>query len=169
MAYTSSQVVQAVPTGIQSALVFISSTTIVNGSATQINNCFSATYDNYVIKFTNLTGPSFGTQIQGRLGTSGTPDTSSVYVNGSTAWGGFGGQMALMNFPNNAGASVSFGFNLYGPNMANKTWGATEYIYYDSATELRGHYVNTSTQYTDFTLVNTTITGGTIKIYGLQN
>ena len=48
--YTSAQVVQAVPTGINSALVLVSSTTIgTTVSSVAVTNCFSADYDNYKI------------------------------------------------------------------------------------------------------------------------
>lgn len=167
--YTSAQVVQAVPTGINSALVLISSTTCVNGAATQINNCFSSTYENYTIKFSSLTGPSSGTSITARLGISGTPDTGTNYQVGSTSWAAAASSIALMNYPNIAGLMCSFTVNIYGPQKSNYTLGTTEYLYYDSSVSLRGFYVNTTTAYTDFILTNTDITGGTIKIYGYTN
>jgi hypothetical protein len=53
MAYTSSQVVQAVPTGINSALVRIASGNL-SGASTVFSNAFSSAYDNYIITISNL-------------------------------------------------------------------------------------------------------------------
>jgi hypothetical protein len=51
MAYTSSQVVQAVPTGINSALVFIKTTVHCKLLQQIFTNCFSATmtYRSFIV------------------------------------------------------------------------------------------------------------------------
>ena len=59
MAYTSSQVVQAVPTGINSALVRVGGGTL-SGTSTVFSNVFSATYDNYLITINNFSLASGG-------------------------------------------------------------------------------------------------------------
>tara|TARA_R110002126_G_scaffold27356_2_gene91940 strand:+ start:481 stop:1320 length:840 start_codon:yes stop_codon:yes gene_type:complete len=151
-----------------SGLTFISSTTCVNGSATQINNCFSSTYDNYTIQFTGVTGSTYGTGVQARLGSGGTPDTSSVYYTGSSTWGSNLGYWGIMNVPNTSGTNMSFTMTIYVPNQARPTSGTGEYLYYSSSVALNGFYNNTSTQYTDFTCINTDLTGGSIKVYGWQ-
>lgn len=79
MAYTSSQVVQAVPTGINSALVLVTSGTITTSSQANITNCFSATYSNYHLVVNNLTFSANSLYCYVRFGTSGTPDTASNY------------------------------------------------------------------------------------------
>lgn len=53
MAYTSSQVVQAVPTGINSALVRIGGGAL-SGTSTVFSNVFSATYNNYLVTFNSV-------------------------------------------------------------------------------------------------------------------
>ena len=151
-------------------LVFISSTTCVNSLATQINNCFSSTYDNYTIQFTGITGgSSYGSSVQARLGTAGTPDTGSGYKKGdSSGWGSSATQWSIMNVPNTAGLNMSFTMTLYVPNQARPTSGTGEYLYYDSSAYLLGFYKTLNTQYTDFTLITPSFTGGSIKVYGWQ-
>ena len=151
-----------------SGLTFISSTTCVNGSATQINNCFSSTYDNYTIHFTGITGSSYGNGVQARLGSSGTPDTAANYYTGFSSWGGAGSYWGIMNIPNTGGTNMSFTMTIYVPNQARPTSGTGEYLYYNSSVYLNGFYKDTSTQYTDFTCINTDLTGGSIKVYGWQ-
>jgi hypothetical protein len=74
--YTSAQVVQAVPTGINSALVYITGGTISN--TTSVDNCFSATYLNYKIVFSNLVSGD-ASAVKLRMRASGSDDTNSLY------------------------------------------------------------------------------------------
>ena len=45
--YTSAQVVQAVPTGINSALVYVAGGTMSAVASVTVDTCFTATYDEY--------------------------------------------------------------------------------------------------------------------------
>ena len=75
--YTSAQVVQAVPTGIQSALVLISQTTTTAATQT-FTNVFSATYDVYELHiFAGVASSTQGLLL--RYANSGTPVTSGNY------------------------------------------------------------------------------------------
>ena len=151
-----------------SGLTFISSTTCVNGAATQINNCFSSTYDNYTIHFSNITGGTYGNSITTRLGSGGTPDTAANYYTGSSSWAAGASYWGIMNVPNTGGTNMSFTMTIYVPNQARPTSATGEYLYYNSSVYLNGFYKDTSTQYTDFTCINTDLTGGSIKVYGWQ-
>ena len=52
--YTSGQVVQAVPTGINSALVFITGATFSAVTSVSLpTSTFSSTYQNYLVIFNN--------------------------------------------------------------------------------------------------------------------
>ena len=167
MAYTSSQVVQAVPTGINSALVFIARTTFTSSVISlAMTNVFSSTYDNYTIHFTGVTGSTYGTGVQARLGSGGTPDTAANYKTGDATWGSALSYWGIMNVPNTGGTNMSFTMTIYVPNQARPTSGTGEYLYYNSSVYLNGFYKDTSTQYTDFTCINTDLTGGSIKVYG---
>ena len=79
MAYTSSQVVQAVPTGINSALVLISAGTKSAAITQSFNGCFSTTYRNYKVIFSQITTSGNNEEVYMRVGTSGTPDTGNNY------------------------------------------------------------------------------------------
>ncbi len=77
--YTSGQVVQAVPTGIQSALVFITGATFTSVTSVSLPaNTFSATYTNYLVQFYCTTAAVEST-ISGRFRASGSDNTTSNY------------------------------------------------------------------------------------------
>ena len=79
--YTSGQVVQAVPTGINSALVLINSTTFTTAASVSLPaNTFSATYDNYLV-IIQTSAISTTMSISGRFRAAGTDNTSSEYSN----------------------------------------------------------------------------------------
>jgi hypothetical protein len=104
MAYTSSQVVQAVPTGINSALVFISSGTVSAGVTVSILNAFSTTYDFYTMRFSNLQTTTDNTQFNMQLGSSGVADTGANYnTDGYLQAGGITG----VSVQNNAAFRIS--------------------------------------------------------------
>ena len=100
MAYTSSQVVQAVPTGINSALVLITSTTFTDDIS--INNCFSATYDNYKVVITKIVASSGA--MSWRFRTGGVDNTNNNYSYGgggvNTSSGLFASVGSRRNEPN---------------------------------------------------------------------
>ena len=178
--YTSGQVVQAVPTGINSALVLISTTTI--GSAVTsvvLTNIFSATYDNYLIQMSGgvASATQDGNFILGATTTgyytalvyngysSGTP-AGVVTTNGATAG-------TIWAYSANG---INLEMTLFLPNAAKRT----SYVYQSSSMVTNnnrwvgGGFVDNTTSYTGMTF-NTqtgtghTITGGTIKVYGLAN
>ena len=68
--YTSAQVVQAVPTGINSALVKINTTTVSAQNTVTLSNVFSSTYHSYMFTISNLSGSDAG--IRATLGTTAT-------------------------------------------------------------------------------------------------
>jgi len=86
MAYTSSQIVQAVPTGINSALVFVtgaSFTTATNFSLP--TDTFSATYLNYRM-IVNLTACTSDADFTLRMRASGSDNTTANYYSGQTGF-----------------------------------------------------------------------------------
>ena len=78
MAYTSSQVVQAVPTGINSALVLISAGSKTSAVTQSFNSVFTTDYRNYKIIFSQVTAGN-NEEVYMRVGTSGTPDSGNNY------------------------------------------------------------------------------------------
>jgi len=176
MAYTSSQIVQAVPTGINSALVLIKSQTIgTTVSSVEVTGAFSSTYDNYRIVISggaasadvnlNMTLGSTATgyyRSQNYFTFAGVASTGSQ-VNG-TSW------LAVGLATTNSMAGV---FDLFNPNLAKTTWwfGGVLYASTTGLYGVGGGFLNDSTQYTAFTITTSsgTITGGTIKVYGYLN
>ena len=81
MAYTSAQIVQAVPTGINSALVLISSTAFTTVASVSLPaNTFSATYANYLV-YIEITSASAAQTITGRYRAAGTDSSTGIYQN----------------------------------------------------------------------------------------
>ncbi len=82
--YTSGQVVQAVPTGINSAFVYITGASFT--SATTISmaaGVFTSTYKTYQIVFTATAAAGDG-QFSARINVAGTPITASNYFGNSS-------------------------------------------------------------------------------------
>ena len=173
--YTSAQVVQAVPTGINSALVLIKTQTIgTTVSSVTVTDAFSATYDDYLIRLSPTVGSeplslvvSYGATATGYysgtiLRTYSNTDGSSATSNGSST--GAGRLTAT-------GCAVAF--EVSAPNLVSNT--ITRMIFVAPETGGRagtiGGFLNDTTQYTAFTLTTTvgTITGGTIRVYGYTN
>ena len=154
------------------ALTYIGGTTIGSAvSSATVSNVFSSTYDNYMVtinSFTNsVTGSGFNLL---RLDAGGTTDYDS--------WGFYAASSNADSTTNAAAArfavkatgrqaAVCF---LFGPNMAQNTLGWVA----GPNGQFPGNYnffIETSTQYTDFTVLpdSGTITGGQIRVYGIAN
>lgn len=171
MAYTSSQVVQAVPTGINSALVLISVTN-VTGSSVTILNCFSSTYQNYLIVADSIVGSTSGYAIEQRFGVSNTPTTTGYIVSSGT--GAPAASAGYINYNSGGTDPTSFTMNVFQPNAAQKTtftqYGVSTYNNYGT---LNSGVQTSSNQFTDFSITKQAgaadYTGGTIRIYGYLN
>ena len=176
--YTSAQVVQAVPTGINSALVLISKTTPTPATQLNITSVFSSTYASYkyIISGIDLsTNDAMGF----RFGSGGTPDTSANYtfVENTVNTGTAGANSALN--------ATSFGDPIYvygsdtgyfegtimNPNLASRTFMSG--LWLGSIPDRYGGnfngWVNNSTQYTDLVLLSSSTITATIAIYGYTN
>jgi hypothetical protein len=64
----------------KAGMVLLSNLSFSGVASQSFNNVFSATYDNYLIKFNNVTSSGSGISINARLRASGTDNTSSNYV-----------------------------------------------------------------------------------------
>jgi hypothetical protein len=76
--YTSGQVVQAVPTGINSAFVYLGGTTGSASASINVDSVFSATYTNYLVQISSFTA-SVEDFWAIRLRASGSTITASNY------------------------------------------------------------------------------------------
>jgi hypothetical protein len=178
MAYTSSQIVQAVPTGINSALVLISSTTIgTTVSSVTVSSAFSATYDNYVVIVTGGTATNAFNYLTMQLGATTTgyyfggyySDYSSLNLVAVRQSNGSSWRVGVHNTSTPLTAFVE----LLQPNVATETRFNARFS--DTGASGTGQavsgFVSGSTQYTAFTISTTsgTMTGGTIRVYGYTN
>ncbi len=173
--YTSGQVVQAVPTGINSALVLVKTQTIgTTVSSVTVSDAFSATYDAYKVVISGGAGTG-GPQLNLTFGATTTGYYYGViYNNFSTSVGAVGGNntTALNLFGTASSANgISFNVDIVNPFLAKETQVASQ-VWYD-ATNTGGSrgYVSGTTSYTAFTLTCSTgtLTGGTIRVYGYTN
>lgn len=174
--YTSGQIVQAVPTGINSALVLIKTQTIgTTVSSVTVSDVFSSTYDNYKITISGGVG-STSQNLGIQLGSTTTGYYYSYFRTTSYSNAAYDGQIA-----SNTTAFLETGFGSTGslfmsvemmnPNLAKPTFVNCPYIRSDTTNLGAGHYsgvLTNSTQYTAFTLTPSTgtMTGGTIRVYG---
>lgn len=174
--YTSGQVVQAVPTGIQSALVLIKSQVIgTTVSSVVVSDAFSSTYDNYKITISGGVG-STNANLGIQLGSTTTGYYYSYFRTASYTSATYDGQVA-----SNTTSFVELGYGttdtlfmsaeIINPNLAKPTFANGAYIRGNTtgigAGTVTG-FLSGNTQYTAFTLLagSGTMTGGTIRVYG---
>jgi hypothetical protein len=137
-----------------------------------IANCFSSTYENYLVVASGILGVGDGVGMQVRFGASGTPTTtSSYYVSSAESAGGLANKIEV----NTAGSSTPLGFTMtiFAPNVANLTM-FTHYSH-NMASSSTGRLSNgqqtDSTQFTDLVVrvPSTSFTSGTVRVYGYAN
>tara|TARA_R110000868_G_scaffold147200_1_gene368466 strand:- start:1307 stop:1852 length:546 start_codon:yes stop_codon:yes gene_type:complete len=151
-------------------LVFITSGTVTGGSTLSFNNCFSATYVNYLIMVSHtggnnptmrlraggsdLTGTSY--DFQGFYIVSGSQTITNV--NGATSW----------TISNSTGFSQPM-INLGNPFEATKTSLTLNYQRADeSILQLFGGRYNATTSIDGFSILGTSLTC-TARVYGYLN
>ena len=174
MAYTSSQIVQAVPTGINSALVLIKTQTIgTTVSSVTVTDAFSSTYDNYLIKISGSSAPVSGSGLQITFNNS----TGSTYYwagnfvayNGSNTFGGNNNQTSSVIGLTGVNSSTSCEIKVMRPFTTSFTTYNTEF----STSQYAGQYGgfdNNAVSHTGFSIVSgSALTGGNIRIYGYNN
>ena len=170
MAYTSSQIVQAVPTGINSALVLIKSQTIgTTVSSVEVTGAFSSTYDNYLI---TVSGGAASTSSALKLTLGATATGYAYQLNGGAysntpATVGASSQTSWAFTGSGNTTSLSFNVNLSNPFLTEQTYMQGANIGSTEAYAVEG-FLNDTTSYTAFTITPSTgtITGGTIRVYG---
>ena len=179
MAYTSSQVVQAVPTGINSALVYIASGTATSAASVALTNIFSATYTNYKLILSDITSTNDLADMYMQFGTSATADTAATYnsngVAASSALANTRYNLATYNFVGrNMGTTNNYlDLEINSPNLASRTYFSSRFFSNRSAgaeTVLMVGNKATNTQYTDiFFSLSSDNVGFKYQLYGYAN
>ena len=180
MAYTSSQIVQAVPTGINSALVLVATATPTAVASVSINNCFTSTYENYRILFSS-TAVTVAGDLTMRLRASATDTTTNYTYQTLESYSATTSstlnivgtdEFYISRIDTPVGTSSSI--DVYRPQLAQKT-GYTSSSIFQSATptlvQQQASGLQTAlTQFDGFTLLfgGTNFTG-TVRVYGYAN
>lgn len=174
----------ATPASSASGLTLITKSTFSASSSHSVNNCFSVTYNNYLLLI-KLQG-STTNQLRMRLRVSGADSTSSIYVNSAwyvapqSAQNGAGyddnvSSWALADTPT-ADVFYTANFTLFNPFLAEYTQmqGILNRYYNTTGTDVAmqtiGAWHKAATSYTGFTLfpdTSGTITGE-VTVYGYQ-
>jgi hypothetical protein len=155
-------------------LVLLNTTTASAVTSVSIDNCFSATYDNYLI-ISTLTSASTGLALKIRFRVSGADNSTANYnwcgqyqqnttttISGEQATGATSGQISGIGA--NDG---TFFANISNPFLTKTThW----YGHNFDGTYRRdyGGKLNVTTSYTGFTLIYAQAMTGTIKVYGYK-
>jgi hypothetical protein len=167
-----------------SGLVYVANATATAGSTTLvIDNCFSSTYENYVIVF-NITGYASGPlYMQLRTGAGNDTAGTYAYARNYFRWdGGSSGGDATMTgttftvgYCGGSVSTIENSFNLYSPNVADRTSMGTTLVEIGSATTNSYNMIangqkQTLTQYTGFSLIrfSTNTFAGTATVYGYR-
>ena len=181
--YTSAQVVQAVPTGINSALVFITGATYSAVTSVSLpNSTFSSTYQNYLVIFNNTTCTS-NCNLTLRMRTGGADETTNSHNNmlkkvtnvNTEAIIGTNSQTSFFMADQSASTSWTAMVNVQAPNLAQKTVVYSNINCVTTGTSVNSFTGNcvldTSTQYDSLTLISSVATNitGNYKVYGYVN
>lgn len=171
--------VKVIPTGATNGTVAANGTVTIGNavSSVTVSGAFSSLYDIYLITLTGGVGSGAAAGSL-KLGTTATGYYNSGY---NVPYSGAASAQQNNNGTifTNALIITTDGVNgnivLNGPNLVKRTYYTSNYIY--GATAGGGDafttngYVNTTTQYTDFTVAfgGGTMTGGLIRVYGYRN
>jgi hypothetical protein len=153
--------------------------TFTGASSVSINNCFSGTYNNYLITLECNAGS--GNYVNFRLRVGGVDASGSNYswgfvntTNGATAFQLAGSSATSSNItrPSASGRSIT-SFTIFNAPLAQETIWSGTLSYNDGATVAiagaMGGIHAVSTAYDGFTLIHATSITGTVRIYGLSN
>ena len=161
----------ATPAGGGGGTVFINKTNFSAISSQSVNSVFTSTYDNYLLLITTTTGG--GGDVDLRLRTGSDDSTSnynsqSLYATNTTLGGARETSQTFMRLGTNSDSSL-LNVTLGQPNVA----AISTYTSFSGTNttlptvNLRAGSLNTSTQYTGFTLLFGGSTTGSVSVYGM--
>lgn len=160
--------------GVTSGLNLITAVSL-SGSAVNINNCFTSTYDAYriIVRSTHSTAG----QLRFRMRASGSDETGSVYI-----WQGLWGegstgtaQTATETNGYLYGGSVATNFlsssDFFGPQNTENTYATSVFRHSNPGVGIMGTIVNTTTAYDGITIYPSagTFSGGVARVYGYKD
>ena len=175
----------APPAASPSGLTLITTQAISGVTSQSINNCFSATYQNYQIVFSGYCATSSGNPTF-KLRVSGTDSTASYYsAYNSTNYndgtsnvdytnnGGSWSQRPLGTLDSSSTSLSGTTMTIYSPFAATNTAYTSPYVDARIGTNngagAAGGVHAVATSYDGFTITNATAMTGTVRVYGLAN
>ena len=158
-------------------LVFISATTFSSATSVSINNCFSSTYDNYLIQINQSSGTGGYYTVKMRL--SGT-DSSASYTYNTLTTNGATVSSATSSAvttgfaidANDTSRAAQASFELQQPGAAIYTWFKTSTFSSNvggTGLKIANGYHAVNTAYDGMTIAWTNSATGTIRVYGYRN
>jgi hypothetical protein len=168
----------ATPAAAGGGLDLISTTSFSNVASQSVNDVFSATYDNYVIKLNSTTVATSNGRIDLRLRVGGT-DTSTGYklqriaaasttITGSRNTGASEWQLIGYLAP---AFNNEFTLNIANPFKTVVTTGLSNSVLIGDGnieTQINAYGLNNTTSYTGFTLIPETNMTGSVSVYGYK-
>jgi hypothetical protein len=161
-------------------MVLVTSQSFSAVSSVSVNNCFTATYENYRIVIKATSGVGGGSDFYLRYRASGTDASSGDYFNGHmyvTAGSGpnrdyrAAATSALIGYAADL-ATIST-FDVASPRLSERTSGNATYATLGSSGSLwgtAGHVLNNTTAYDGFTIfVGSGNITGSLRVYGYRN
>jgi len=157
-----------------SGLVLIKSQVVGTAvSSVQVTSAFSATYDNYIVTYNN--GSSSTTDaLMMQLGSTTSGYYTSIIGNTWSTVSSMAGSQTSTNFDRIASMNSTNGGSLHiqisSPFLSKSTEVASRYLPLTGAYAFYG-LLPATTSFTAFTLIpaSGTLTGGTIRVYGMAN
>jgi hypothetical protein len=167
------------------SLIFLSEVTASNSNTVDIETTFNSTYDEYVIKVTNLLPAESNTGLRARIRVDGAYDTGSNYGSASTTtdsagdtFNGSNAGSAMFLTANQAGANrpTSFEFRVHNPASTSvaKGFDWAGILYRNGAllgSSFIGAGLNSSTSACTgvrLYMSSGAITSGTFRLYGIK-
>jgi hypothetical protein len=162
-------------------LVYITQATVGSGVANvDFTSCFSATYDNYLVSVSGVTTPGVG--VVGTfqpLASGSLPGTNNFFGNsfyvltggagGLTNAASTNGSYAEAGSMTNSTGGNSFTFQVFAPfrsELTRVTWTNADITYWRTSAFV--HNLANSYNGFRFTALGSTMTGGTITVYGYR-
>jgi hypothetical protein len=151
-------------------LVFITSGTVTAGSSLSFDNCFSATYANYLIKLTHTGGNNPAMRLRAGAAdiTAANYDMNTPNYQSSAAGGSTSNSATSWTVSNGTGYSAPT-ISLGNPFAATSTAISVDFMRTDASIwQYMGGRYNATTSADGFTILGTTITV-TARVYGYVN
>jgi hypothetical protein len=159
------------------AMWLVKTVTVGTGvSSIPVTNAFSADFDNYKITYSGGAGNAFQ-DISMVLGATVSNyywvDLSTSYVNGAVV--GLGSNTtsnAYWRVGKNTTDGSIINMDIFNPFLSVRTFYSSnvQWANTGAGSVVNGGYLNNATSYTDFTInpIGSTLTGGTIRVYGYR-